>query len=88
MGSLSTSPKTHFPITLEFGRKPSHSASFDDFEALLLLRVRSQPPQISPQRLADTLLAFCPSRAQPTTPRVLHPPGPHGPRTTHPPAAG
>jgi len=68
--------------------EPSHSASFVDFEALLLLRVRSQPLQISPQRLADTLLAFGPSRARPPTPRVLNPPGPHGPRTTYPPAAG
>jgi len=35
-----------------------------------------QPGWVSPHRLTDTLLGFCPSRAFTSTPRILDPPGP------------
>jgi len=40
-----------------------------------------QSARVSPRRLTDTLLGFCPSRAFTSTPRILDPPGPKGPNT-------
>jgi hypothetical protein len=42
----------------------------------------SQPGWVSPHRLTDTLLGFCPSRAFTFTPRILDPPGSEDPNTS------
>jgi len=64
MSSLSTPPKRRFPLTLgTLPPEPIRSASFTHLEALFLQRVRSRSPGVAPQRAADTLLGFRPSRA-------------------------
>jgi len=76
--SVSRSPRPGRPG--HQAEEPLVSASFAYFEALILPRIRSLVPRVSPRHRPILSWVFPSLKPSPTAPRVLHPPKPQGPK--------
>ena len=73
MSPLSTHRSTLPESPGSWAAEPPRSASFTYFEAFLLLRVRSHPGRVAPNRRPILSWVSAPLESSPPTPRILRP---------------